>query len=68
MHELIDNERVQWSSAFKAGLTYFVVGFGFDFLLGTFRMLVIVPAVGEIFAVMLECRSYWRSRGFPRGG
>jgi hypothetical protein len=54
MHELIDNEPAQWSSAFKASLAYFVVGFGFGFLLGTFRMLVIVPAVGEISAVMLE--------------
>jgi hypothetical protein len=68
MHELIDNEPAQWSSAFKASLAYFVVGFGFGFPLGTFRMLVIVPAVGEISAVMLESRSCWRSRGFPRGG
>jgi hypothetical protein len=54
MHELIDNEPAQWSSAFKAGLGYFVAGFGFGFLLGSFRMLVIVPAVGEISAVLLE--------------
>jgi hypothetical protein len=54
MYELIDNAPAKWSSAFKAGLAYFVVAFGFGFLLGTFRMLVIVPAVGEISAVMLE--------------
>jgi hypothetical protein len=54
MHKLIDNEPAQWSPASKAGLAYFVVGFGFGFLLGTFRMLVVVPAVGEIPAVMLE--------------
>ncbi len=54
MHELIDNEPAQWSSPFKAGLAYFAAGFGFGFLLGTFRMLVVVPAVGEISAVMLE--------------
>ncbi|MDE5456016.1 hypothetical protein GWE18_24945 [Bradyrhizobium sp. CSA112] len=54
MHQLIDNEPAQWSSAFKAGVAYFVVGFGFGFLLGTFRMFVIVPAVGEISAVMRE--------------
>jgi len=54
MHQLIDNEPAQWSPAFKAGLAYFVVGFGFGFLLGTFRMFVIVPAIGEISAVMLE--------------
>ena len=54
MHELIDNAPAQWSSAFKAGLGYFVVAFGFGFLLGTVRMLVIVPAVGEMSAVMLE--------------
>jgi hypothetical protein len=54
MYELIDNAPAKWSSAFKAGLVYFVVAFGFGFLLGTFRMLVIVPAVGEISAVMLE--------------
>jgi hypothetical protein len=54
MHELIDDTPAQWSSAFEAGVAYFVVAFGFGFLLGTFRMLVIVPAVGEISAVMLE--------------
>jgi hypothetical protein len=54
MYELIDNAPAKWSSAFKAGFAYFVVAFGFGFLLGTFRMLVIVPAVGEISAVMLE--------------
>ena len=53
MHELIDNQPAQWSSAFKASLAYFVVSFGFGFLLGAFRILVIVPAVGEISAVLL---------------
>jgi len=54
MHEMIDNAPAQCSSAFKASLGYFAVVFGFGFLLGSVRMLVIVPAVGEISAVMLE--------------
>jgi hypothetical protein len=54
MHDLIDNAPTQWSSALKAGIAYFVVAFGFGFLLGTFRILVIVPVVGEISAVLLE--------------
>jgi hypothetical protein len=54
MLELIDNAPSQWSSAFKAGPAYFVVAFGFGFLLGAVRMLVVVPAVGDISAVVLE--------------
>jgi hypothetical protein len=54
MHELVDHAPAQLSSAFNAGLAYFLVVFGFGFLLGTFRMLIIVPVVGEITAVMLE--------------
>jgi hypothetical protein len=54
MHELIVNVPAQWSSAFKAGLAYFAVTFGFGFLLGTVRMLIVVPAIGDISAVMLE--------------
>jgi hypothetical protein len=54
LYKLLDHAPTQWSSAFKAGLAYFIVVFGFGFLLGTFRMLVMVPVVGEISAVMLE--------------
>ena len=54
MHEASRDERDQWPSALKAGVAYFGAGFGFGFLLGTFRMLVMVPVVGEISAVMLE--------------
>ena len=54
MHEAIGDERDQWPSALKAGVAYFGAGFGFGFLLGTFRILVLLPAIGEIFAVLLE--------------
>jgi anaerobic C4-dicarboxylate transporter len=54
MRETIDNEPEQWSSVLKAGLAYFVIVFGVGFLLGTFRVVAVIPVVGERAAVMLE--------------
>jgi hypothetical protein len=41
-------------AALKAGLTYFLVVFAAGFLLGTVRVLAIVPRLGETAAVVLE--------------
>lgn len=54
MRETINTEREHWSSALKAGLAYFAIVFGVGFLLGIFRVLVLLPALGERSAVMLE--------------
>ena len=40
--------------AIKAGLVYFALGFGVGFVLGTLRVLVMIPRVGELTAVLLE--------------
>jgi hypothetical protein len=52
MREVIRSER--WSSALMAGVVYFMIVFGVGFLLGTFRVLVVIPAIGEISAVVAE--------------
>ncbi len=37
-----------------AGVAYFAITFGIGFLLGTFRVLVLVPGLGDIAATALE--------------
>lgn len=58
----------------KFGLGYFLIVFGFGFLFGTFRVLVLVPAVGERVAELLEMplmlvvivfAARWVVRAFP---
>jgi hypothetical protein len=42
------------SSVLKASLAYFVIVFTFAFILGTVRVLVVAPRLGELVAVILE--------------
>jgi hypothetical protein len=46
-------DRFVWS-VLKAGAVYFTIVFAVGFLLGTVRVLVLVPRVGETAAVMIE--------------
>lgn len=41
-------------AATKAGVVYFVVVFGFGFILGAVRVLWVAPRLGEVIAVFLE--------------
>jgi hypothetical protein len=42
------------NAAFRAGMVYAGVVFAFGFMMGTIRALFVSPAIGEIYAVMLE--------------
>jgi hypothetical protein len=46
--------RSQGLSTIKAGATYFAVVFLFAFVLGTIRVLIVAPHVGETTGVLLE--------------
>jgi len=39
----------------KPALLYFALTFGAGFVFGAFRMFVLVPRVGEVAAVLIEC-------------
>jgi hypothetical protein len=41
-------------AAIRAGLTYGVIGFGFGFLFGVVRTLLVAPAIGAFAAVAIE--------------
>ena len=41
-------------TVFRAGINYFLVTFAAAFLFGTFRQLVLVPAIGVTYAVLIE--------------
>jgi hypothetical protein len=70
------------ANAVKAGATYFAIVFGFAFLIGTVRVLVVAPRLGDAPAVMLEapavllfswfvcswCRTLYRLAHDPRTG
>jgi hypothetical protein len=40
---------------FKPAFLYFALTFAVGFILGAFRMMVVVPRVGEVVAVLIEC-------------
>jgi uncharacterized membrane protein YhdT len=42
------------ASAIKVGILYFAIVFAAGFLLGTFRVFVLLPLIGELAAVALE--------------
>jgi hypothetical protein len=41
-------------SPIVAGFIYFTIVFGIAFVLGTIRVLVLVPRIGELYAVLIE--------------
>jgi hypothetical protein len=42
------------SNAIRAGFLYFVAVFGIGFLLGTIRVLVLIPMLGELVSTLIE--------------
>jgi hypothetical protein len=41
-------------TSYKAGIAYFAATFGLGFLLGTFRVLILIPRIGSLWAVLIE--------------
>lgn len=48
------HHKSEWTRILKAALVYFLIVFGFGFLLGPIRILLIVPRLGERIAELLE--------------
>lgn len=42
------------NSSIRAGFLYFVAVFGMGFLLGTLRVLVLIPMLGELISTFIE--------------
>jgi vacuolar-type H+-ATPase subunit I/STV1 len=42
------------SNAMRAGFLYFIIVFGIGFLLGTIRVLTLIPRLGELISTLVE--------------